>query len=105
MQKESEQGGMAFFLGGTMPAYEICYMNPDGSLACTLSAMCRDDMHAKVLAHAMKLGAYKRFEVWRDKRLVYERPQYFGPAACVDESELVPAASISRTSPAQQPFA
>jgi hypothetical protein len=88
-----------------MPAYEICYMNHDGSLACTLSAMCRDDVHAKILAHAMKVGEYKRFEVWREKKLVYERPQHFGAAACIPESELVPAAAIRQRSPAQQPFA
>ena len=60
-----------------MPSYEICYLNADGSLACTLSAMCDDDMRAKVLAHAMKLSEYKRFEVWAEKTLVYERPQIF----------------------------
>jgi hypothetical protein len=92
---------MAFASGGTMPSYEICYMNHDGSLACTLSAMCRDDVHAKVLAHAMKIGAYKRFEVWCDKSLIYERPLHFGLAACVPDAEHVP---VSR-SPAQQPSA
>lgn len=88
-----------------MPTYEICYLNDDGSLACTLAAMCRDDLHAKVLAHAMKLGAYKGLEVWRDRKLVYERPQYFGEAAIpLDEDALV----VGRppvSSPAQQPFA
>jgi hypothetical protein len=33
-------------------------------------------MHAKVLAHAMKLSEYKRFEVWTGRTLVYERPMY-----------------------------
>lgn len=88
-----------------MPSYEICYMNRDGSLACTLSAMCRDDVHAKVLAHAMKVSAYKRFEVWRDKSLVYERPQLFGPAACIPDAELSPGDLQPPYSPAQQPFA
>jgi hypothetical protein len=60
-----------------MPSYEICYLNSDGSLACTLAAGCADDMHAKVLAHAMKLSEYKRFEVWTDRTLVYERPMHF----------------------------
>jgi hypothetical protein len=60
-----------------MPSYEICYLNSDGSLACTLAANCSDDMHAKVLAHAMKLSEYKRFEVWTDRTLVYERPMHF----------------------------
>jgi hypothetical protein len=59
-----------------MPSYEICYLNSDGSLACTLAANCSDDMHAKVLAHAMKLTEYKRFEVWTGRTLVYERPMY-----------------------------
>jgi hypothetical protein len=60
-----------------MPSYEICYLNADGSLACTLAAMCDDDMRAKVLAHAMKLSEYKQFEVWMDRTLVYQRPQIF----------------------------
>jgi hypothetical protein len=66
-------------LGGTMPSYEICYLDDDGSLACTFSAMCANETHAKVLAHAMKLSVYKKFEVWRDRTLVYERPQHFEP--------------------------
>jgi hypothetical protein len=61
-----------------MPSYEICYLNADGSLACTFLALCDDDMRAKVLAHAMKLSEYKRFEVWTGKTLVYERPQNLG---------------------------
>jgi hypothetical protein len=64
-------------MGGTMPSYEICYLNEDGSLACTLSALCDDDKRAKILAHAMKLSEYKRFEVWADKTLVYARPQNY----------------------------
>ena len=60
-----------------MPSYEICYLNSDGSLACTLAANCADDMHAKVLAHAMKRVADKRFEVWTGRTLVYERPMHF----------------------------
>ena len=60
-----------------MPSYEICYLDNDGSLACSFSAMCASETHAKVLAHAMKLSAYKGFEVWQDRRLVYERLQHF----------------------------
>jgi hypothetical protein len=86
-----------------MPAYEICYLNDDGSLLCTLAAMCNDDLHARVLAHAMKLSAYKRFEVWRDRRLVYERPQYFGQASVIAD-EIAPM-PLPDSSPAQQPFA
>jgi hypothetical protein len=88
-----------------MPAYEICYLNDDGSLLCTLAAMCTDDLHARVLAHAMKLSTYKRFEVWSDKRLVYERPQHFGEAAVMPDEIIPAAASLQGHSPAQQPFA
>ena len=63
--------------GGTMPSYDICYFDGDGSLACSFSAMCASETQAKVLAHAMKQTAYKKFEVWRDRTLVYERPQHF----------------------------
>jgi hypothetical protein len=62
-----------------MPSYDICYLNADGTLACTFSTYCDDDLHAKVLAHAMKLSEYKTFEVWTGKTLVYERPN--GPRA------------------------
>ena len=77
-----------------MPTYEICYLHRDGSLACTFTAVCRDDVHAKVLAHAMKLSEYRRFEVWRGRNLVYERPQHFGPMAIKDN--VVPSAESSR---------
>jgi hypothetical protein len=89
----------------TMPAYDICYMNDDGSLACTLAAVCRDDLHAKVLAHAMKFSVCKRFEVWRDRNLVYERPQYFGEASLVPDEDMIISGLPPRASPAQQPFA
>ncbi len=58
-----------------MPSYDFCYLNADGSLACTLAACCADETQAKVFAHAMKLSNYKRFEVWRGDRLVYVRPE------------------------------
>lgn len=61
-----------------MPSYEICYLNADGSLACTLASLCADEVQAKVLAHAMKLSDYKRFEVWQGDRLVYTRPDRNG---------------------------
>ena len=73
-----------------MPSYEICYLNSDGSLACTLAANCADDMHAKVLAHAMKLSEYKRFEVWTDRTLVYERPMLFDANAAEANSAGAP---------------
>jgi hypothetical protein len=63
-----------------MPSFEICYLDDDGSLACSFSAMCANETHAKVLAHAMKLSAYKTFEVWQDRRLVYERPSHLESA-------------------------
>jgi len=88
-----------------MPAYEICYVNDDGSLACTLAAMCRDDLHAKILAHAMKLSACKRLEVWKGKKLVYERPQYFGEAALPSEDMSGVCGFRQASSPSQQPFA
>lgn len=95
---------MAFVYGGTMPSYEICYLHHDGSLACTFSALCPDDLRAKILAHAMKISAYKRFEVWRGQSLVYERPQQFEPAAFVPDTEVLPR-DYRRGSPAQQSFA
>jgi hypothetical protein len=88
-----------------MPAYEICYLNDDGSLACTLAAMCKDDLHAKILAHAMKLSVYKRFEVWNARHLVYERPQYFGAAAVPHDDEMIIPERTARRLPTQQPFA
>ena len=88
-----------------MPTYEICYMNDDGSLVCTLAAMCRDDLHAKILAHAMKLSGYRRFEVWQDRKLVYERPRYFGDAAVPSDDDLELLPNARPPSPAQQPFA
>ena len=57
-----------------MPSFDFCYLNADGSLACTLAAICADETQAKILAHAMKLSRYKRFEVWSGDKLVYVRP-------------------------------
>ncbi|HEY5046735.1 MAG TPA: hypothetical protein VII49_01780 [Rhizomicrobium sp.] len=87
-----------------MPAYEICYMNDDSSLACTLVVVCRDDLHAKIFSHAMKLGDCKRFEVWQDRKLVYERPLHFGDAALPSDLDNLPAPPPN-SSPAQQPIA
>src|SRR4051812_33228431 len=47
-----------------MPAYEICYLDCDGSLTYKFAATCDDHNRAKVLAHAMKLPSAKRLEVW-----------------------------------------
>lgn len=57
-----------------MPAYEICYLKNDGTFLAGLAANCDDDKQAKILAHAMKLAASRRIEVWNGERLVYERP-------------------------------
>jgi hypothetical protein len=77
MQDFSQRGGMESRYGGTMPNFEICYLDSDGSLACSFTAVCASETHAKVLAHAMKLRTYKKFEVWQDRKLVYQRPQLF----------------------------
>src|SRR3954471_18267203 len=57
-----------------MPAYEICYLDCDGSLTYTFAATCDDHNRAKVLAHAMKLPGAKRLEVWHGEALIYARP-------------------------------
>ena len=56
-----------------MPAYDIRYLDHDGALAHTFSAVCDDDGRARVLAHAMKLPSAERLEVWLDDMLVYAR--------------------------------
>jgi hypothetical protein len=57
-----------------MPAYDIRYLDGEGFLAHTFSAVCDDDKHARILAHAMKLPSTKRLEVWNGDALVYARP-------------------------------
>ena len=57
-----------------MPQYDICYLKDDGSFAAGVSTSCNNDQQAKILAHAMKLAATRRIEVWDGERLVYERP-------------------------------
>jgi hypothetical protein len=57
-----------------MPSYEICYLNADGTLDAKVAAECDNDLHAKVLAHAMKKKGLKRIKVWDGNHLVYERP-------------------------------
>jgi hypothetical protein len=56
-----------------MPAYDIRYLDSEGSLAHTFSAVCDNDGRARVLAHAMKLPSAERLEVWLDDMLVYAR--------------------------------
>lgn len=58
-----------------MPSFDFCYLNADGSLACMLTACCADETHAKIVAHAMKISDFRRFEVWRGDRLIYVRPE------------------------------
>jgi hypothetical protein len=58
-----------------MPSYEINYLHTDGSLAAKFSTQCANDKDAKVLAHAMKMAAASRIEVWSGKALIYTRPQ------------------------------
>ena len=60
-------------IGGTMPSFEFCYINEDGSLACTLAACFADEAHAKKFARATKLSDRKSYEVWLGERLVFER--------------------------------
>ena len=59
-----------------MQSFEFCYLNADGSLACTLAACCVDEKHAKIFAHAMKLSDTKFIEVWMGEKLVYARPTH-----------------------------
>jgi len=58
-----------------MPAYEICYLEEDGALACAFSVQFENEMRAKILAHAMKPAQCHRMEVWHGKELVYARPE------------------------------
>jgi len=58
-----------------MPAYEICYIEDDGALACAFSVQFESEMRAKILAHAMKPATCARLEVWQGKELIYARPE------------------------------
>ncbi|MEI9995760.1 MAG: hypothetical protein WDM91_14285 [Rhizomicrobium sp.] len=58
-----------------MPAYEICYLEEDGSLACAFSVQFETEMRAKILAHAMKPADCRVLEVWSGKELIYRRPE------------------------------
>ncbi len=58
-----------------MPAYEICYLEDDGALACAFSVVFDSAMRAKILAHAMKPADCRTLEVWQGKELVYRRPE------------------------------
>ena len=58
-----------------MPNYEIWFRKIDGQLALKYEIGCTDDLHAKILAHALMSREYKCMEVWRGDNLVYERPE------------------------------
>ncbi|HEY4941547.1 MAG TPA: hypothetical protein VII56_08965 [Rhizomicrobium sp.] len=58
-----------------MPAYDICYLEEDGALACAFTVQFESEMRAKILAHAMKPADCHRLEVWHGKALVYCRPE------------------------------
>ena len=64
-----------------MPAYEICYLDDDGTLTYKFLANCEDDGRATVLAHAMKLPSAKRLEVWSGEALIYARPSNLAQVA------------------------
>ncbi len=56
-----------------MPAYDICYLEEDGSLACAFTVQFESEMRAKILPHAMKPPSCHRMDVWNGKELVYSR--------------------------------
>jgi hypothetical protein len=58
-----------------MPAYEICYLEADGTLGCAFSVRFESAMRAKILAHAMKPANCQRLEVWQGRELIYSRPE------------------------------
>jgi hypothetical protein len=55
-----------------MPSFEFCYINADGSLACTVAACFADEALAKKFVRTTKLSDQKHYEVWLGERLVYE---------------------------------
>jgi hypothetical protein len=73
-QKGNKRVGYSSVAEPIMPAYEICYLDDDGSLTYKFSANCDDDQRAKILAHAMKLPSAKKLEVWSGETLIYTRP-------------------------------
>jgi hypothetical protein len=58
-----------------MPAYDICYLEEDGALACAFTVQFETEMRAKILAHAMRPAECHRLEVWRGKEMIYSRPE------------------------------
>ena len=74
-----------------MTAYEICYLEDDGTLACAFSVQFADEMRAKILAHAMKPQSCRTIEVWHGPELVYRRPE-----DTLDVARLVPRGEGTR---------
>ena len=60
-----------------MTSYDIRYLNDDGTLKAKIATECSNDIHAKVMAHAMMADGARRIEVWDGPTLVYERPERF----------------------------
>lgn len=60
-----------------MPSYDIRYLNEDGTLKAKVAAECDNDVHAKVMAHALMAAGTKRIEVWDGRTLIYERPEHY----------------------------
>jgi hypothetical protein len=58
-----------------MAAYEICYLDDDGTLICAFTVQFESAMRAKILAHAMKPPSCLRLEVWHGDEIVYARPE------------------------------
>ena len=69
-----------------MPAYEICYLDDEGTLTYKFLANCEDDGRAKVLAHAMKPPSAKRLEVWSGEALIYAKPSAMAETALLKAS-------------------
>lgn len=56
-----------------MTNYEICFRDDHGALAARVTAPAPSELHAKILAHAMKEREYRSLEVWDGETLVYAR--------------------------------
>lgn len=58
-------------------SYDIFYLSADDRLICKLVVQCRNATCAKVMAHAMKLPAYKHIEIWCGETNIYSRPLHY----------------------------
>ena len=56
-------------------SYKICYLSADDRLFCKF--VVRNATCAKVMAHAMKLPWYRRFEIWPGETTIYSRPNRY----------------------------